>query len=193
MRCRTGPAAWAMNGEPGALVRRPPAPTAKLSIRLVLTRIPTRCLPDASKSTWPSPEPSGTETGRGAQRRQPAVVSKDEAGVVGASVARVGHVDQVAVDGDTDRLEPPRAEGTAGDRPVPAPGADPGDRDSGCCRRRPRGGSGGRRRWPARPARVGRRRCPRRRPRRATPREAQACRRRAARSRPRCWCPWCCR
>src|SRR5205823_5184451 len=54
-----GPGPCAAEGEPGATVSRPSAPTAKLSISDVATRTPTRLVPSPLKRTSPGEEPSG--------------------------------------------------------------------------------------------------------------------------------------
>src|SRR5919204_4368413 len=57
-----GPKPWAANGEPGAAVNRPSAPTTKLSISELPTLVPTSLLPSPLKRTSPGVEPSGRGT-----------------------------------------------------------------------------------------------------------------------------------
>ena len=57
-----GPRPCAANGEPGAAVSRPFAPTVKLSISDVFTRVPTSFVPSPLKRTSPGCEPSGSVT-----------------------------------------------------------------------------------------------------------------------------------
>src|ERR1700722_236469 len=57
-----GPVPWAVNGEPGAAVSRPPSPTVKLSICEVPTRVPTSLLPVPLNSTSPGWAAAGRAT-----------------------------------------------------------------------------------------------------------------------------------
>src|SRR5712664_662466 len=57
-----GPRPWAGNGDPGAAVSRPPAPTVKLSITEVPTSVPTSLVPAPLNSTSPGAALAGSET-----------------------------------------------------------------------------------------------------------------------------------
>src|SRR5438034_11398910 len=57
-----GPRPCAANGDAGAAVRRPSAPTVKLSISEVPTRAPTSLVPSPLKRTSPGEDPSGRGT-----------------------------------------------------------------------------------------------------------------------------------
>src|SRR5450755_2804976 len=72
-----GPGPCAANGEPAAGVRRPSAPTEKLSICAVPTRVPARLVPVPLNRTSPGEALSGSATVESASgRRRPPRVSR---------------------------------------------------------------------------------------------------------------------
>ena len=124
-----GPRPWAGNGEPGAAVSRPSKPTVKLSISEVPTSVPTSLVPVVLNSTSAGRGTGGQRDGRPGDRMQLAEEAEPEAGVVAAAGTGVGHVHQVAVDGDADRQETAGGDHATGHEAERAVAVDPQHRD----------------------------------------------------------------
>ena len=95
-----------VNGEPGALSRRPPGSTTKLSISEVPVRVPTRKFPEAVEEHVPYAGAIRDRDRRAWDRGQAAIKMQAEAGIAAAAVALVGDVDETGPgDRDADRRD----------------------------------------------------------------------------------------